>query len=117
MVLLILQMIPELLNMNYSNLYLITSETTFDMLNDSLGLIVTLSIPSMIAKYFVLELRAYHNDVINNENYLRVSMNAFKYQSMHFVYQGLTLFVLSFYVLVVNNKAIILLDSIMSTPA
>ena len=67
--------------------YIVFSSAVFDVINNSIGAFVFLSVPNILSKFFLYELNAYHNQIYRDEEFLVLELPEADYQSLHYMLQ------------------------------
>ena len=80
-----MQAVIDLLIGTHSYGKIMFTESTIDMVNNALGALIFISLPTMISNYFIKELKAYHNKVYDRDDFLEFQVLTPAYQSVHFV--------------------------------
>ena len=76
--------------------FLFFSESTWETLNETLGVLVMLSLPSLAAKLFLFEIKCYFNSVYFDDNFMKLSIKYDDYQPIHFSMQVLMFLLILF---------------------
>ena len=69
--------------------WILYEDNIFDILNNTLGALVLLSLPNMTSKLFLQELQSSHNDIRRSDNFLSLSLSAQDYRPLFHAYNVL----------------------------
>lgn len=70
-----------------SNIYIILSSSLFDAVNNSLSILILNMMHTMGSKYFLLSFYGSENDIYNDPDYLKMTLQRSSYKSFEFFFQ------------------------------
>ena len=69
--------------------WILYEDNIFDILNNTLGALVLLSLPNMTSKLFLQELQSSHNDIRRSDDFLSLTLSAQDYRPLFRAYNVL----------------------------